>query len=326
MTNCLCIGDQHFTKHNKNLTDLLLIRAVEQIEERRPDFVVLLGDIGDQHNIAEIECYDRIISFLSSLDDACKRINASLFLLIGNHDRKNNRDFMTDTHFFNSVKKWNSIVVVDSTTERTINNKKFCFIPYVPDGKLNTALGTLDPLSYSAIFCHQTLSLYSSVGDKIPKEWKCVISGHIHDYMHEGNVWYVGTPYPVTFAEETEKSISFFTFTDEGEAEEERIFLKIGRKITHTIDFKDLDTYKQEEDNTGMVVGYRVKVLLSPDQTDILRHDSKYCELIKAGIKVVPVYQNKVKAEKLKINSYISTLRSILTEDEDIMLSKILDL
>ena len=141
----LCIGDQHFKKNNKKITDRLEKKSIELVEQYKPDFVVLMGDICHLHNMTEMVSYDRVINYLRNLVKATSKIGSKLFLIIGNHDRRSNRDFMTEIHFFNSLKEWSEeIYVIDKTEVHEIKGKQFCFVPYVPDGMFQKAVKDVD--------------------------------------------------------------------------------------------------------------------------------------------------------------------------------------
>lgn len=96
MFKYLCIGDPHFQNDFLLEANVAIDKLVEAVKIIKPDFIVILGDI--LHKCEKIDMQpkyvaDKCISELSKLSD-------HLYLLIGNHDRLNNSDFLTDIHAF----------------------------------------------------------------------------------------------------------------------------------------------------------------------------------------------------------------------------------
>lgn len=89
----LVVGDPHFKTSNGRETDLLSEAVAKLVAERRPDFVVVLGDILDRFDVVHVVPLRRAVRFLRRL----ARL-APLFVLIGNHDRQNASEFLTPYH------------------------------------------------------------------------------------------------------------------------------------------------------------------------------------------------------------------------------------
>jgi|DewCreStandDraft_4_1066084.scaffolds.fasta_scaffold02053_35 DNA repair exonuclease SbcCD nuclease subunit len=135
---CIAIGDPHFKTDNVVFTDEFVDKALPLIRQKNPDFIVVLGDILDRHALIHVNPLERSIRFLKKLSEI-----APLYVLIGNHDRPNNSNFLTTEHPFNALKYWNSTKIVDVGLIDTIKNRKFIFLPYVPPGRFFEALATL---------------------------------------------------------------------------------------------------------------------------------------------------------------------------------------
>lgn len=219
---CLVIGDPHFKVNNARETAVMHERICDVARERKPTFIVCLGDVLDRHETIHVSPLERAQSFLHDLS-----LIAPLYVLIGNHDRPNNSNFLTSEHPFNALKYWSNTKIIDTTYEEVIAGKKFLFVPYVPPGRLNEAIKTIVPntnqninqispqemnstkekeenttvttattdadlVAYlsgiTTVFAHQEFkgakmgAIISTVGDIWPPSWPYVISGHIHDY------------------------------------------------------------------------------------------------------------------------------------------------
>lgn len=215
--NVLLIGDPHFKVNNVRETNEMSEKIITLVKKRKPSFVICLGDVLDRHESIHVSPLERATQFLSALSELCP-----LYVIIGNHDRPNNSNFMTTEHPFNSLKKWKQTTIIDKITLVSIDNRKFIFVPYVPPGRFFEALADLfgirddyiqmktslnNNLNYrerhqelviqlfsqhlqgiQAIFSHQEYyrakmgAIESLVGDDWPLSFPHVYSGHIHDY------------------------------------------------------------------------------------------------------------------------------------------------
>jgi hypothetical protein len=229
--SAIVIGDPHFKVSNVKETDQMSAAIVKTILERNPDFIVVLGDVLDRHETIHVSPLSRATDFLSKLKDI-----APTYVLIGNHDLKNNRQFLSDEHPFVSLKEWNNITIVDTTTKVTIKEKDFTFVPYVPPGRFVEALDKVENWKSSeCIFAHQEFkgakmgAIVSEEGDDWPLDFPKVVSGHIHDYHEpQNNLLYTGTPIQHSFGDRHDKTISYFIFNEE--RYHERIDLKLPKK------------------------------------------------------------------------------------------------
>ena len=213
----LCIGDPHFKTKNKKETDIMTKRTIEIARKLNPDFIVILGDVLDTHERIHVVPLTQAINWIEKISKI-----AHTYVLIGNHDRPNNSDFLSDYHPFNGLKTNSNVTIVDNVVEEEINGRKFIFVPYVPPGRFIDALSTkidIDKINeYDVIFAHQEFygakmgAITSESGDKWPLIYPYVISGHIHDYNKpQENILYVGTPLQHAFGDSTSKTISLYT-------------------------------------------------------------------------------------------------------------------
>jgi predicted phosphodiesterase len=215
----LVIGDPHFKVDNIEETNALSTQAVQAVIDTNPDYVVCLGDTLDGFKNVKTPALDAATKFLQKLSNM-----VPVYLLIGNHDRLNNSDFLTDKHPFNAFKQWANMVVVDKVITITIRNILHVFVPYVPSGRFDEALRTLPEedrvkvyASDAIVYAHQEFrgcqmdSKISTSGDKWNPSWSWVVSGHIHDYQKLSKVLYPGAPLQHTFTKRKDRSLSLIT-------------------------------------------------------------------------------------------------------------------
>jgi len=226
-TKILCIGDPHFKVSNRAEMRAFVQECITTIEKQKPEFVVVMGDVLDRHENIHVHALMDACQFLLQLAKTTKT-----YVLIGNHDRPNNSNYLTDEHPFTALKEIENIIIVD----HVVRDGEWCFVPYVPPGRFHEALGDLVKEDLTCIFAHQEFkgsnykNIVSTVGDVWPEDFPLVISGHIHTYQWpQDNIAYVGAPMQHNFGDPDDCSISLFTFTEDS-IDEERIYLNIPKK------------------------------------------------------------------------------------------------
>lgn len=232
----LIIGDIHMKISNERQTNILMLDIIEIIHTNDIAFVVILGDTLDNHGKIDMECLCRA----SDLFEMIIATGKQLFVLIGNHDRKTNKDFMSNRHPFRGWIRQNGITIVerthvyefpvsnlfpntnnsmnckDNNTDLTTQKMKFCFVPYVPNDMYMEALriANVNVEEITLFFSHQEFDgckinkLNNAKCDVWKPEWPLNISGHIHDYeVVQQNLIYLGTPFQHTYADTPDKGI-----------------------------------------------------------------------------------------------------------------------
>lgn len=320
----LAIGDPHFKVSNVRETDEMVERICEAVVKHKPDVIVCLGDILDRHETIHVSPLMRATNFLKRLS-----VSAPLYAIIGNHDRPNNSNFLTEEHPFNAVKEWKNVVVVDKVVQAYHEGYRFVLVPYVPPGRLYDALATIDnPLeNTTSILCHQEIyacslgALKSEVGDKWPLEYPLMISGHIHDYQElQSNMIYTGTPIQHSFGDRDDKSISLFTFYPDKHFEHERIFLDVTKKKLVYLSCQEIITYEPP-------LNAMIKVVIRGTSSEIkaVMKLAKIKELQKKGVKISYKHlpeefsDDNVEKEITPQMKYLDRLHLHIKDDPDVL-------
>lgn len=306
MTTILFIGDQHFKTTNIPEVELFIKKITELAEEKKPDLIVLGGDLLDCHERLHTVPLNKAYELINNM----RRISKT-YVLVGNHDIINNQQFLTENHWLNSMKEWENTVIVDKVLTETIDESMFVFVPYVPPGRFQEALGTLKEdedednwKNAKCIFAHQEffgckMGAISSVeGDKWPLDYPEVVSGHIHSKQRpQKNVYYSGSAMQHAFGESTKNIIAHLTFNSKSPGYElDEIDLNLPRKKIVYMDIESIDDYKVPETKD------KIKITVSGgyDQFKALKKTKKYKKLVKDGVKVV------FKAKKIEHKKEIS--------------------
>lgn len=312
----LCIGDPHFKINNSKDTQLLHQKLEEHLKNKQDyDFIVVLGDVLDRHQTIHESPLSRATKFLKMLQKYSK-----VYLVVGNHDRPNNSVFLTNEHPFNALKLWNNTIIVDVPLQFEHNDQTFTFVPYVMDGRFEEALNALkgninkedapkvleayesapifenkDVYQSTCIFAHQTFkgakmgAIISEDGD----DWKLsnplVVSGHIHNYDHlQPNIIYTGTPLQHAFGDRNDKTISILRFDDNDCWNEERLDLKLPKKINKEIQYEKLKSLRIDQlVQKGHEDYLRLVIIGSTSELNTASKMTKVKNWIRKGIKVV---------------------------------------
>jgi len=208
------LGDPHFKKNNIHVFGEICDEIITILDERKPDLCVCLGDTLDTHDRIYLRAQCMAIRFFKKIAQKCP-----LIILIGNHDRENNSDFMSDIHPFVGLEDYPNITVVYETVRETRQNHEFIYVPYVPPGRFLEALQHVNYTPTEAknqlrlIFCHQEFvgcdmgNVVSTKGDRISPNFPLTIAGHIHKYQTLPQIVYVGTFLQQNYGEDEDKAL-----------------------------------------------------------------------------------------------------------------------
>lgn len=324
----LTIGDIHFKTTNvKESQDMC--KAIFNLLNREGDgidVIVVMGDTLDRHENIHVVPLVQSVKFLTDLAKIKKT-----YLLIGNHDRPNNADFLSDYHPFNGLKDVNNLIVVDKVIQETINDMKFVFVPYVYPGRFMEAIKTnkdIDLSNVKTVFAHQEFfatkmgAVISVVGDKWPHDYPFVISGHIHDYCRpQDNIVYVGTPMQHAFGDSDDKTVSIFDISKEIKPEERRVDLGLIKRKIYELDCNQVNGWVPPSE-------YLVKLIINGTASEIkaIMKLDHIKVLTKKGVKIVyntldeiKIGVNKtIKREELNL-SYVDRLKNAVSKNEGVL-------
>lgn len=206
----LVIGDPHFKKDNLHIMKYVTQEILTIIDEYKPDMTISLGDTLDKHDSMYLRANSDAEYFYLAIGEKCK-----LVVLIGNHDRENNSDYMTGIHPFVALGRNNGIKVVGRTESDRQGKYKFIYVPYVHAGRFQEALEGQEVTDSDIIFCHQEFAgclmngKRSTDGDRwnLKGEKPTIISGHIHEYQTMGKIIYPGTFMQHNYGETEDKAL-----------------------------------------------------------------------------------------------------------------------
>ena len=308
----LTIGDCHCKL--SNIEEVLDVsnKSSKIIKDEKPNIVILLGDLTDGHEKIHLDSLNSVSKFLDIITESSLSVNAKVFYIIGNHDLSNHSLYLSDSHAFNSFKKWNNLTVIDKPKGLKTKFGNVIFCPYVPVGRFEEALDTIGRnnwINAKVIFAHQEFlnanfgSIISKKGDEWNPSNPMVISGHVHTNQHlQNNIYYPGSPYQIGFGEEDDKTISMFMIGEK--IEEKRYNLDITKKIT--IELNTENAFSYEVPNNAKI---RINLKGTSQEHSKFCKTEKYKELT-SKCKIIPHITDSVEIkENVTRKSYIDILR-----------------
>jgi DNA repair exonuclease SbcCD nuclease subunit len=284
--NILTIGDPHFRTNNIPECELLQERLINIISEQNPDLIVVLGDLLHYHERLHTTALNHAIEFIDML-----RNYTHTFVLTGNHDFISNSQFLTDKHWMNALKEWKNVTIVDKVISFKQNDKHIVLLPYVPPGRFEEALNTLEESwkTADAIFCHQEFygvqmgAIKSQDGDKWRLDYPYVFSGHIHDRQQlQSNLYYVGSCLQHAFGESGKKTVALLKF-GERSINILEIPTNLPRKKIIYIDIENVGEFKEKEDSRDHI---KLCVKGTYEEFKSFKKTRQYKDLISNGIKI----------------------------------------
>lgn len=177
------------------------------LESRRPLAVFFLGDLFDDRRAINT----RTLNFVkAAFLDRIAELNIPMFCIIGNHD----------IHYKNSLhpnsvspilREYPTIRVIDEPTDIEISGRKFLLVPWVCQDNRQHVCDAIESESSATVLVghFDIIGFDMQVGNPSRhgfdpatfSHFDLVVSGHYHVSSRHGNIWYPGTPYQMTRAD-----------------------------------------------------------------------------------------------------------------------------
>jgi DNA repair exonuclease SbcCD nuclease subunit len=311
----VAIGDPHIKSDNVVEFSLFEERLHNLLDEVKPDFVVVLGDVLHHHEKLYTTSLNNATSFIKKIGDKYKT-----FVLVGNHDMINNQQFLTENHWMNSIKLWGeNIVIID----KVVRYQDFILCPYVSPGRFEEALNTIGNWkNASLIFAHQEFkgckmgAIISEHGDTWDESLPMVVSGHIHLNQWVGkNVYYPGSALQHAFGESERNIIPIITKNKQWDITEKD--LDLPRKKIITVNIEKAEKIEIQDDKKDQI---KLSVTGDIHEFKSFKKSEKYKSLVDKGIKVVfkpKEIKNVDSVSQGEIQPFDTVLRELILKEKD---------
>jgi len=168
--------------------------------------VIDLGDTFDRRKYVNFQTLKRAREMWF---DVLFQNNIKLYCLLGNHTtyHKNNSSVNAIREL---IGKYPNVIVYEKVTEVIFNGTKVLFVPWINDGNQEDSLTQIKKTDAEICMGHLELKGFlmnrgqkSEIGfdSEIFNKFKLVVSGHYHHKSNSGNVFYLGSPGEMTFAD-----------------------------------------------------------------------------------------------------------------------------
>ena len=294
----LFIGDPHFKIKNVEYIPLFISKIVGIVESNTLDFIVVAGDLLDNHDKIDVEPYNLALNFIAALSKTHKT-----FVIVGNHDYKNTQQFLSTHHWMNALKQWNNVTIVDNIAEYAVcplegdDGLRFLFVPYVAPGRfaeaIETKISLKDIQTYRVVFAHQEFykckmgAIESKQGDKWDEDWPLVISGHIHDKQwSQKNIYYPGSAMQHAFGQSSENTVSIITCPLDSHVADSVQEIDLGMPKL-TIKYLDVnDAMKPLKFDNTEFRRYKIVLRGSQEEFQSFKRNVRYKQLLEQGFKI----------------------------------------
>lgn len=202
-------------KHQEHFFDKMFFPVIEKLKIKT---IIHLGDLFDERKEIAFTTlnYSRRM-FLEKI----KNKNIDLHVIIGNHDCT-----YTNTNSLNSVDllgREYGFHIYHEPQNVNIEGLDICFLPWITkenndlsikimnESKADVLMGHLEIQGFNIRKGHLSTNGFDS---DVFKKFKYVMSGHFHLKSNKGNVYYLGTPYEMTWDDFNEPKGFYIFDTD----------------------------------------------------------------------------------------------------------------
>lgn len=240
------LGDTHFLVRNgsksfneyfnKFYTDIFF----PYLKNNNITTVIQVGDILDNRKVTHIQGLSECKKYFFSKFD---EYDIQLITIVGNHD-----SVYKDTILVNSPKlllgEYKNITVIEEPKTLDIFGYDVAFFPWICKENYDQTMKEVSQTKADICFGHLELRNFAmhkgilcddGMESEIFKKFDFVITGHYHTRSHRDNIYYTGTPYELTWHDDSDqKGFHIFDFNSR-----ELEFIQNPYKMFHKIYYDD---------------------------------------------------------------------------------------
>ena len=263
------INDTHFGARNDSQAFMNYFRKFYEeiffptLEERGIKDIIHLGDVVDRRKFIN---WKTVYQMREMFFDVCHERHINLHLIVGNHDT-----YFRNTNIVNSLdglrlQNNHQFHIYEESTEIELDGNKFFLQPWICDENKEQSLKAIEETTAQILFGHLEVKgfemhagQYSQTGidASMFNKFDMAFSGHFHHKSDNGNIYYLGNQYQITWSDY--KDTKGFHIFDTETRELERIvnpltiFDKIYYDDTKT-DYSTIDVEKYKNKYIKLIV------------------------------------------------------------------------
>ena len=177
------------------------------LQEQGIDTIIHMGDVVDRRKFIN---WKTVYQMREMFFDVCYERNINLHLVTGNHDT-----YFRNTNQVNSLSGLRladkeNFTVYEKSTEIELDGTKILIQPWICDENKEESLKAIEETNSQLLFGHlevrgfeMHLGQYSQTGvdASMFKKFDMAFSGHFHHKSDNGNIYYLGNPYQITWSD-----------------------------------------------------------------------------------------------------------------------------
>ena len=177
------------------------------LQEQGIDTIIHMGDVVDRRKFIN---WKTVYQMREMFFDVCYERNINLHLVTGNHDT-----YFRNTNQVNSLSGLRladkeNFTVYEKSTEIELDGTKIFIQPWICDENKEESLKAIEETNSQLLFGHLEVKgfemhagQYSQTGvdASMFKKFDMAFSGHFHHKSDNGNIYYLGNPYQITWSD-----------------------------------------------------------------------------------------------------------------------------
>lgn len=240
-------GSQHFNNYFEKFFSNVFI---PYLKANNITIIIGLGDLMDNRKTLDIEGLKECKRYFF---DELQRYNITLYSILGNHDIVY-RNTLSVNSPSQVLREYSNVIVVDSPM--AIDNLGIDLIPWICKDNESECMDHISNSKNPICMGHfeiENFSMYKGVECKeglskdIFSRYEYVFSGHYHHKSNKDNIYYVGTPYELTWMDYGDERGFHILDTDTRKLSFIENPYKMFNKIEYTedYDFSNLSKYER---------------------------------------------------------------------------------
>lgn len=210
------------------------------LEKEKIDTIVHMGDVFDRRKYINFVTLHDDLDFYFNEIDKRKLIH---HIIIGNHDSSYRNTLEVNSPRL-LVSHYKNTTIYEEATELCLDKTNVVFCPWICDSNREQALKLIDSTKARFLFGHLELKGFEmhrgliaehGMDKALFSKFDKTFSGHFHKKSNQGNVYYLGSPYEMTWIDYGDKKGFHLFDTDSGRLE----FIENPYNLFHRITYDD---------------------------------------------------------------------------------------
>ena len=305
------ITDQHFGARNDSIAFLDFFQKFYDntffptLDASGIDTVLVLGDTFDRRKYVNFYALDRAKKmFFDKLEER----GITVYMLAGNHDT-----YFKNTNEVNSpdllLAEYNNIEVIDEPKTINVNGFEVCMLPWIcPENytqsideiKNTTSTICMGHLEIAGFAMYRGMESHEGFSAETFNKFDLVFSGHYHHRSNDGNIYYLGNPYELTWQDYNDpRGFHLFDFSTR-----QLNFIENPYRMYERLEYSDKEVEPIDLDSLDLKEKFVKLVVL--EKTDFYKFDKFIQKLYNKGCHEIKIVEDFSEFEAGEINEEIN--------------------